>query len=134
MTMLKSIGAILAGFVVGGGLSVATDTVLEALHVFPPLSEGFFITWMVTLALVYRSIYNVIGCYVTAALAPNKPMLHVMIIGVVGFILTIIGTIVNADKGPLWYGITLAVLALPSAWLGATLQMRTKNLTPASGA
>jgi hypothetical protein len=131
MTVLKSIGAILAGFLVGGGLSVVTDTVLEALHVFPPLGEGFFIPWMIALAIVYRTAYNVFGCYITAALAPNKPMLHVMIIGVVGFILTIIGTVVNADKGPLWYGITLAVLALPSAWLGARLRMGRGKPAPA---
>lgn len=134
MKMLKSIGAIVAGFAVGAALSVVTDSVLQGLKVFPPVSEGFFVPWMIVLAIVYRSIYNIAGCYVTAALAPDKPMLHVMIIGVVGFLLTIVGTIINADKGPLWYGITLALLALPCAWLGAILRVRTQKIQPMVGA
>jgi hypothetical protein len=127
-TLLRSIAAILAGFIAGGALSVGTDSLLQALGIFPPLDEGFFIPWMIVLAIVYRSAYNVFGCYVTAALAPKKPMLHVMAIGVVGLILTVIGTITHADKGPLWYGISLAILTLPSAWLGATLRMKSHNV------
>jgi hypothetical protein len=126
--LLRSTASILAGFVTGGALSVGTDSVLQSLAIFPPPDEGFFIPWMIVLAIVYRSAYNVFGCYVTAALAPKKPMLHVMVIGVVGFILTIIGTVTHADKGPLWYGISLAILTLPSAWLGATLRMKSHNV------
>lgn len=129
---VRSVIAILAGFIAGGALSVGTDSLLQALNVFPPPDEGFFVPWMIVLAIVYRSAYNVFGCYVTAALAPKRPMLHVMVIGVVGFILTIIGTITHADKGPLWYGITLAVLTLPCAWLGATLRLRNQQPSPAT--
>ncbi len=127
MNIVKSIGAILAGFIVGGALSVITDSILEALKIFPPPDQGFFIPWMITLAIVYRSFYNVFGCYVTAALAPARPMLHVMIIGVIGLILTVVGTIVNADKGPLWYGLTLAISSVPCAWLGGTLYVRKRT-------
>lgn len=134
MKILRSIGAIIAGFLVGGILSVGTDTLLRTLKVFPPLEEGFFIPWMIVLAIVYRSLYNVIGCYVTAALAPDKPMVHVMIIGVFGFVLTVIGTFTHTDKGPVWYGITLAMLTIPSAWLGATLRIRGRTSVLAAGA
>ncbi len=133
MKTLKSVGAIVAGFFVGGALSVGTDALLETLKIFPPLNEGFFVPWMIVLAIVYRSTYNVLGCYIAATLAPEKPMLHVMIIGVVGLCLTIVGTITHADKGPLWYGITLAVLTIPCAWLGAKLQMRSHKALPVAG-
>jgi hypothetical protein len=126
--LLRSIAAILAGFIAGAALSVGTDSLLQALGIFPPQDEGFFIPWMIVLAIVYRSTYNVFGCYFTAALAPKKPMLHVMVIGVVGLILTVIGTLMHADNGPLWYGISLAILTLPSAWLGATLRMKSHNV------
>ncbi len=133
MTILKSVGAILAGFVVGAVLSIGTDSVLQFLDIFPPPQEGFFVPWMIVLAIVYRSAYNVLGCYVTARLAPRRPMAHAMVIGVVGFVLTIVGTISHADKGPLWYGITLAFLAIPCAWLGATIRIRTRETVPAPG-
>jgi hypothetical protein len=132
MTFLKSIGAILVGFIVGAALSVGTDTALQALNIFPPLSQGFFVPWMIVLAIIYRSTYNVAGCYITAALAPGKPMVHVMVIGVLGFVLTIVGTVMHSDKGPLWYGITLAALTIPCAWLGATLRIRARKVQPAS--
>ena len=127
MKTLKSIGAVLAGFIVGAALSVGTDTVLQALRVFPPPDQGFHVPWMIVLAILYRSVYNIAGCYVTAALAPGRPMLHVMVIGGVGLVLTIIGTATHADKGPLWYGITLAVLAVPCAWVGGALRIRQQN-------
>ncbi len=133
MNTLKSIGAILAGFIVGAALSVGTDAVLRALKIFPPPGQGFSIPWMIVLAIVYRSLYNIAGCYVTAALAPGKPMLHVTIIGVVGFVLTIAGTVTHADKGPLWYGIALAALAIPCAWAGGTLRVRMQKTEPAPG-
>ena len=63
----KSIGAVLAGFIVGAALSVGTDSLFQAMKVYPPPDQGFFIPWMIVLAIIYRSLYNVAGCYVTAA-------------------------------------------------------------------
>ncbi len=134
MKTLKSIGAVLAGFIVGAALSIGTDAILQALKIFPPLDQGFFIPWMIVLAIVYRSVYNITGCYVAAALAPDRPMLHVMVIGIVGCILTIAGTISHADKGPLWYGISLAVLAIPCAWTGGLLRVQVQKSQSAAGA
>src|SRR5262249_8995704 len=37
MSILKSIGAILAGAIIGIALSLATDSLMHALHIFPPL-------------------------------------------------------------------------------------------------
>ncbi len=44
-------------------------------------------------------------------------------LGVVGFVLSLIGAIaaINADLGPSWYPIALALTALPCAWLGGVM-------------
>ena len=125
MYILKSIGAVVAGFATVFILSVATDTVLEKLGIFPPPSEqGLFVTWMLVLAFVYRSVYAVVGGYVTARLAPERPMRLVGILGVIGTIGGLVGVIVGWNLSQHWYPIALAVTAFPLVWYGGKLWNR----------
>jgi hypothetical protein len=126
MKILKGIGAILAGFIFIVVSHTATDFVLEKLGIFPPPQQGFTVTWMVVTATIYRTIYTVIGGYITTALAPDPPMRYVIILGVIGLALGTIAAIVTIPMklGPAWYPVTLAVLALPSVWLGGKLRTR----------
>lgn len=120
-TTLKSIGAILAGLITLVILSIATDVILETtgLMQIDPFDANPW--WLIVIVIIYRNVYSTAGCYLAARLAPNKPMRHAMILGFIGFVLTIVGAIVMWDVPPHWYPITLAVLALPSAWLGGKL-------------
>ena len=126
MNILKGIGAILAGMIFIVVSHTGTDYVLEALGIFPPRNEGLHITWMVVTATIYRSIFTVVGGYITAALAPNPPMRYVMILGIIGLALGTIAAIVTIPMGlgPAWYPIALAVLALPCVWLGGKLKFK----------
>ncbi|MGX5817112.1 hypothetical protein ACWKWU_02890 [Chitinophaga lutea] len=118
----KSIGAIVAGFATVVVLSILTDFILESAGIFPPPGNGLYITWMLLLALAYRTVYTVIGGYVTAALAPSRPMRHARILGIVGTIAGIAGVFASLGMSPLWYPIALALLALPSTLLGGWLR------------
>jgi len=120
-TTFKSIGAILAGLITLVILSIATDVILETtgLMQIDPFDANPW--WLIVIVIIYRNVYSTAGCYLAARLAPNKPMRHAMILGFIGFVLTIVGAIVMWDVPPHWYPITLAVLALPSAWLGGRL-------------
>lgn len=124
--ILKSIWAVFSGFVTVVLLSVTTDFILESLGIFPPPDQGFFIPWMVVLALVYRTLYTVLGGYVTAMLAPNKPMWHVMVLAAIGCFAGILGLVATWGKGlgPEWYPIALVVLAIPSVWFGGKLRKK----------
>jgi hypothetical protein len=122
--LLKSIGAVLAGFFTVFVLSVVTDMVLEALHIFPPHGEGLFITWMLVLALVYRCAYTVLGGYVTARLAPEYPVRHAVILGCIGTVAAIAGTIIGWNLSQHWYPIALVITAVPCTWLGGKLFTR----------
>lgn len=126
MNIVKGIGAILAGMVFIVVTHTATDLVLEKLGIFPPREEGFHITWMVVTATIYRSIYTVVGGYITAALAPDPPMRYVLILGIIGLVLVTLAAIatIPMQLGPAWYPIALAVLALPCVWLGGKLRTR----------
>jgi hypothetical protein len=125
--IFKSIGAVVAGFFTVALFSIGTDVALESIGVFPPPEEGgVFVTWMLLLAFIYRTIYTVLGGYVTASLAPQNPIKHVVILGVIGTAVGTLGAIVAWDLSSHWYPIALVVAALPSTWLGGKLATRRK--------
>ncbi len=124
---LRSIGALLAGFVVVVVLSLGTDVALHATGIFPPwgepMSDALFL-----LATAYRTVYAVLGSYLTARLAPAAPMKHALAGGLVGLVLSSIGAVSTWDKGPEfgphWYPLALVATALPCAWAGGRLRTR----------
>jgi len=120
----KSIGAVLAGILVGAVLSLGTDVVLHATHVFPPWDQPASDA-LLLLATAYRTVYSVAGSYVTARLAPGRPMLHALVLGTLGLVVCIVGAVVTWNKGPAfgphWYPVSLIVLAMPQCWVGAKL-------------
>ncbi len=124
----KSIGAVLAGIVVGAVLSIGTDLALAALHVFPPLGSTAFLPWMLAVALVYRCVYTFASGYLTAMLAPQRPMRHVIILGIVGILVSSAGVVAGWKLSEHWYPIALVVIALPCAWLGGRLRVHEGNL------
>src|SRR6516225_8733567 len=118
----RSIWAIVAGFLFVVVLSIATDVVFHKLGVFPPLGQ-YTPDKPLLLATFYRVIYGIIGSYITARLAPNRPMFHCLVGGCIGMVLAIVGSAAtwNRNLGPHWYSVALIVLALPQSWLGAKL-------------
>jgi hypothetical protein len=126
MSILKSIGAIMAGMIFIVVTHTVTDLIMEAAGVFPPPEQGLHITWMVVLATVYRTIWSIAGCYLAAALAPSRPMLHAMLLGTIGFVISGIAAIyvIPMDLGPAWYPIALTLLSPICGWLGGMLYDR----------
>ena len=124
----RSILAVLAGMLVAIPLTILTDVLLHAIGVFPPLGASLTgYDGALLLATVYRTVYGVAGCYITARLAPARPMKHALIAGFIGLIVSIIGAAATWNKGPAfgphWYPVALVVLALPTAWLGGKLRV-----------
>ena len=126
MKILKGIGAILAGIVFIVVSHTGTDFVLEKLGIFPPPDQGFHVTWMVVTATLYRSIFTVVGGYITAALAPDPPMRYVLILGLIGLAVSTLAAIATIPMklGPSWYPIALAALALTCVWIGGKLRTK----------
>jgi len=119
----RSILAVFVGTVVVVAFSLGTDELLRLAKIFPPvqvrMSDKLF-----ALATAYRLVYGVLGSFITARLAPYRPMLHSIIGGAIGTAVGFLGVIVNAahpEMGPLWYSTALAVTAIPCAWIGAKL-------------
>lgn len=126
-TILKSIGAIIVGFTLGVILSVGTDFLLDKLGIMSMQNFKENSSIIVALIIIYRFVFNVTGCYLTAKLAPNKPMKHVIIIGIIGTILSLLGSFAMWDKAIPFYNIAIILISLPSAWLGGKLYLLNNN-------
>ena len=122
---LKSIGAVLAGALTGIVLSIGTDMALRAAGVLPPLGQPAGDVPLL-LATAYRTVYGVAGAYIAARLAPQRPMMHALVLGVLGLAATIAGAAVTWNKGPAfgphWYPLALVALAMPQSWAGGKLR------------
>ena len=121
----RSIIALLGGFVAVVILSIGTDVVLHVTGIFPalgqPMSSALF-----GLATAYRTLYAVLGSYVTARLAPDRPMGHALVGGAIGLVLATIGAVTTWNRpalGPHWYPVALIVTALPCAWAGGKVRV-----------
>jgi hypothetical protein len=123
----QSIGALFAGFVVVVALSLCADVIMHKSGIFPPwgdpLSDRLFL-----LATVYRVVFGVVGSYATARLAPNRPLRHSLLGGLIGLAVSIVGAVATWNRGPEfgphWYPVALAVFAMPQSWLGGILRQR----------
>jgi len=118
----RSILAVVAGILVGALLSLGTDEVLHLTGVYPPWSERMSDP-LFGLATAYRVVFSILGSWVIARLAPRRPMLHAMIAGAIGLVVSVAGAAAtrNRNLGPHWYNVVVAAMALPCAWIGAKI-------------
>jgi hypothetical protein len=127
--LVQSIGAIVLGFLAVVVLSLGTDQLLHVLQVYPPWGQPMNETSDNVLALTYRIVYAIVGSYIAARFAPHSPMRHALILGIVGFALSVGAAIatIPMNLGPAWYPIALVLTALPCAWLGGALYQVTRG-------
>ena len=125
--ILRRVGAVLAGLVLIVLLDIGIDVIMHATGVYPPWFQPMRTSlWL--LAIGYRIIDSILGSYFTATLAPDRPLAHALVLGLIGVLLSTLGTFATLNKGPEfgpnWYPITLVIIALPCALIGGALRQR----------
>ncbi|WP_394762729.1 hypothetical protein [Phenylobacterium sp.] len=123
MAVLRSLLAVVAGMVFIVAASTGTDLVLSKT-LAPEMASTHAPAADLALALAYRTIFGVIGGWITAKLAPSRPVAHAVVLGVIGALAALAGLVVMWGAGQPWYPIGLVVLALPECWLGGRLAAR----------
>jgi hypothetical protein len=125
----RSIWAIVAGVVVTIVVTTLVDVALHVAGVYgpprQPLTDG-----LALLALSYRIVITVAAAWLTARLAPDRPLRHAIMLGYVGTVLGLIAAAAtwNRGLGPHWYAIAIALLALPECWVGGKLyELQARN-------
>jgi hypothetical protein len=135
--MLRSIAAIAAGFLFIFVLSFGADAALRAAmpSAFSPSGRVDSIP-VLLLIQAYVLVFAVSGCYLTARLAPNRPLRHALILGLLGLAFNIVGRAIMWDTAPAWDHVMGIALVMPAAWLGGRLRElqleRSGALTPAT--
>ncbi|MFN7022385.1 MAG: hypothetical protein ACK4WH_13795 [Phycisphaerales bacterium] len=122
--VLRSVGAVMAGLVANIVLSGATDAALHATGIYPPMFRPMA-DQLWALALAYRVVFAVVGGFLTARIAPARPMRHVLVLLGIGAALGVLGALANWNKGPEfgphWFSIGIVVTGAASTWLGGVL-------------
>jgi len=117
----RSVAAVLIGFVAVAVVSILVDIVLHAAGVYPPWGEPIG-HGLSLLATAYRVVITIGGGYLTARLAPSRPLAHAVALGVIGIVVASIGAAVTLNVqpplGPQWYPLALVATALPCTWIG----------------
>jgi hypothetical protein len=123
---LRSIVAIVVGFLAVVVLSLGADQVLHILKVYPPWGEPMPQPALNALALSYRIVFTIFGSYLAAKIAPRNPMRHAIILGLIGTVFGTAGAVATIPMhlGPAWYPIAIAATALPCAWIGGKMASR----------
>lgn len=121
----RSTGAVVAGLLFIIIVTTLVDILLHVVHVYPPMGEPMNDT-LAVVASSYRLVISIAGAWLTARLAPERPLRHALILGVIGTILGTLGAVQtwNLGLGPHWYAVSLAVLAIPQCWFGGWLRVR----------
>lgn len=128
----RSIGAVFAGILAIVVLDMGIDHILHTSGIFPPygesMADGLFL-----LALGYRIVDSIVGTFLTASLAPSRPLRHALILGAIGVVLSSLGALATIaagpELGPTWYPLTLVAVALPCAYVGGKLAERRRQAT-----
>ena len=119
---MKSVWAVFAGVLFIIVVTTLVDMLLHAIGVYPPMNQPLTDA-LAVLATAYRVVISIVGAWITAWLAPDKPLKHAIILGVVGTLLGTLGVVAtwNLGLGPRWYPVLLAVLAIPQCWVGGKI-------------
>ena len=115
----KSVRAVVAGVLFIIVVTTLVDFMLHRAGVYQPMGQPITDS-LAVLATAYRIVISIAGAYLTAHLAPDRPMRHAIILGIVGIVLGPIGLLTTwtLNLGPHWYPVALVVLALPQCWAG----------------
>jgi hypothetical protein len=124
--MGRSILAIVVGFILTGALNVGTNTVLArvAPEMVPPPGTPNTNTTALLVICAYVALFGILGCYVTARLAPSRPLLHALVMGGLALAMSIPMTMAVWNDTPAWFNVYNLLAVMPYAWIGGTLRER----------
>lgn len=121
--MLRSIAAVVAGFVATAVLALSADAALMRLvpDAFAPGGRTESVP-ILLIVQAYVAVAAIFGCWLAARLAPHSPMKHALALGALGLLFNIAGTVARWDTAPAWYHVVALALVMPYAWIGGRLR------------
>jgi xanthine/uracil permease len=123
--MLRSIGSVVAGFVfIAIGVNVANIPLRRMMPEAFDANGGTHDTTALLISFVTVAVFAVAGSYLTARLAPNRPMRHALILAAAGLVFNVVSAAMMWGYWPAWYTLISLALVMPYGWLGGRLRER----------
>jgi membrane glycosyltransferase len=120
--IVRSILAIVAGFLFIGALAFGAGAGLQSAGIMPPAGEPLTDIGPILLETVYVALFAITGCWLAAWLAPDRPMRHALILGVLGLAFNLMGAVATWGQRPAWSTVLNLALVMPYAWIGGRLR------------
>jgi hypothetical protein len=120
--IVRSILAIVAGFMFIGALAGVTGTTLQTAGIFPAAGEPVTDIALVLLETAYVAIFAIAGCWLAALIAPSRPMRHALILGLLGLAFNVMGAVATWGQRPVWSVLVNLALTMLYAWVGGRLR------------
>jgi hypothetical protein len=124
--MLRSIGAVLAGYIAIGILVVLTDQVVWKMNPGDWKPGQTVPAYYFVVSLFTAPLYSVFGGYLCAWLAKAKPWQHIIALVIFGELMGLASTVMAWKMQPHWYAFALLLLYPPCVFLGGYLRLRRK--------
>ncbi len=123
--MLRSLVAVVVGFVTIGALSVGASSLLQRAvpAAFTP-QGGTSDVAMIAIMTLCVAVFAIFGCWLCGMLAPRKRMAHALVLGVLGLLFNIAQSVAAWDLFPAWAHVLGIALTMPYAWIGGRLAER----------
>lgn len=119
---LRSTLAVVGGFLLIGALAFGTGKLMQSSWPAQHAPDGTPTTApMMLVQLLYVGVYATFGCWVAARLAPSRPMLHALVLGLLGLVLNVASAIALRDRVPDWYLAAGVGTTMLWAWLGGRI-------------
>ena len=123
--MLRSIGSVLAGFLfIAIGVNAANVPLRRMMPQAFEANGGTHDTTALLISFVAVAVFAIAGSYLTARLAPNRPMRHALILAAAGLVFNVISAAMTWGYWPAWYTLISLALVMPYGWLGGRLRER----------
>jgi hypothetical protein len=116
--MLRSIGAVAAGYLVFGG-SAALLFQLSGQQPHAPSTAAFKIG-----SIIWGCLFALIAGFLTAHVAGRKPSTHAAVVALLIAAGAVISLLLRSADGARWSQLAALVLMAPCAWLGGALARR----------
>jgi hypothetical protein len=122
MNILRSIGAVLAGYLVFG---LSTALLFTIMRQDPHAAAA---TVYIVGATIYGAVFGAIGGFLTAWIATWRRMIHVAILAGVIAGVAAVSMLTRASDEPLWSQLAAMLVIAPAAIVGGWI--RVKSLPP----
>lgn len=124
--MVRSIGAVLAGYASIGVLVVLTDLAVAAVRPgeYLSLSAQTPPVYYFVVSLFTAPLYSVFGGWLCGRISKARLWNHILALAIFGEVMGVVSTVMFWGKQPLWYALALLLLYPPAVYLGGYLAKR----------